>query len=223
MMTSAALLTLGSIVALYWYRVLRMAANARRRTGRAANLLPPEPLGRVIRLLWGPVVGVWIAHPIISAFIKKPSLVLRPVWQPEAATRAMIAWAAALVTLAAYAATTFCWKRMGKSWRMGIDPTEKTPLVATGPFAYVRHPIYALSAVMMLMVALALPSPLMLAAAVIHISLLFWESTREEQHLLRTHGAVYRNYRMRVGRFIPLSFKPYMGKDEPQAARGARQ
>jgi len=220
-MTSSALLTLGSIVAFYWYRVLQMAANARRRTGRAANLLPPEPLGRAIRILWAPAVGVWIAHPIASAFLNKPSFILRPLWKPGPAIHAGLAWAAVLVVLAAFMATILCWKRMGKSWRMGIDPAEKTPLVATGPFAYVRHPIYALSAVMMLATAVALPSPLLLAAAIVHISLLFWESSREEQHLLRTHGAEYQNYRTRVGRFIPLSFKPYKGKDEARTARGA--
>jgi len=220
-MTCAALLTLGSIVALYWYRVIRMAAKARRRTGRAANLLPPEPLGRFLRLIWGPVIVVWITHPFISAFIKKPSFLLRPIWQPSPAIRAGLAWSAAAVVLAAYGATAFCWKRMGKSWRMGIDPDEKTPLVAFGPFAYVRHPIYALSAAMILAAALALPSPLMLAAAIIHISLLCWESAREEHYLLRTHGPDYQYYRTRVGRFIPLSFKPYKSKDEARLKRGA--
>ncbi len=213
MMNSAALLVLGLILALYWYRVLRMAAKAWRRTGRAANFLPPEPLGRVIRLLWGPAVALWIAHPIYSAVVRKPSLLLRPFWQPEEATRTVVAWAAAFAALAAFVATILCWKRMGRSWRMGIDPAEKTPLVATGAFAYVRHPIYALSAVMMLATAVALPSPLMLTAALIHTSLLYWESAREERHLLRIHGAAYQHYRAHVGRFIPFSFQPYQGKD----------
>jgi protein-S-isoprenylcysteine O-methyltransferase Ste14 len=215
-MTSAALLALGSIVAFYWYRVLRMAAHARRRTGRAANLLPPERLGRIIRMVWTPVIVVWIVHPIVSAFVKWPSFLLRPVWPRDLPahrwTCAIVAWAAVLVVLAALVATIFCWKRMGRSWRMGIDPAEKTPLVANGPFAYVRHPIYALSAMMMLATTAALPSPLMLMAAGIHISLLFWESTREEQHLVRTHGAQYQHYRAHVGRFIPVSSKPYKGE-----------
>ncbi len=88
---------------------------------------------------------------------------------------------------------------------MGIDPNEKNPLIATGPFAYVRHPIYALSATMMAASMIALPAPLLLAAGGIHISLLFWESVREEGHLLRVHGAVYAEYRRRVGRFLPKS------------------
>jgi protein-S-isoprenylcysteine O-methyltransferase Ste14 len=213
MMNSAGLLLLGLIVALYWHQVILMAARARRRTGRAANLLPPEPLGRALRVLWGPVVVVWIAHPIVSAFGKHPSFLLKPLWPSGQATGAAITWVSAIIALACFAATVFCWKRMGKSWRMGIDPTEKTPLVAAGPFAYVRHPIYALSALMMWASALALPSPLMLLAAVVHVSLLYWESTREERYLLRTHGSVYERYRTRVGRFVPISMVPYQAKE----------
>ena len=108
----------------------------------------------------------------------------------------------------------------GPGLRMGIDPAEKTPLVAHQALpAYVRHPIYALSAIMMLAAAVALPSPLMLMAAAIHISLLYWESAREERHLLRTHGAEYQHYRTHVGRFIPVSSKPYKGKDEMRVPR----
>ena len=213
MITSAALLTLGSIYAFYWLRVIQMAARARRRTGRAANFVPPEPLGRGLRLFWGPAVFIWIVHPIASAFLRHPGFLLKPLWRLPPVTRAAIAWTAAAISLLCLGATIFCWKRMGTSWRMGIDPAEKTPLVATGPFAYVRHPIYSLSAVMMLAAAVALPSPLMLAAAAVHIGLLYWESTREERHLVRTHGTVYERYRTRVGRFIPISLQPYQVKE----------
>ena len=54
-----------------------------------------------------------------------------------------LSWPAALVALAAYLATLVCWKKMGKSWRMGIDPNETTQLIITGPYRHVRHPIYA--------------------------------------------------------------------------------
>jgi protein-S-isoprenylcysteine O-methyltransferase Ste14 len=213
MMTSAALLLIGTTIAYYWFRVLQMAMKVRLRTGRAANLLPPEPLGRAVRLLWGPAVVVWVSHPFVSAFLKHPSLLMRPLWRVPTTASAALAWAAAITCLGCLWATIVCWKRMGRSWRMGIDPREKTPLVATGPFAYVRHPIYALSALMMMAVALALPSPLMVAAALVHVGLLCWESTREEQHLLRTHGASYAAYRTSVGRFLPMSLHPYQGKD----------
>ena len=32
---------------------------------------------------------------------------------------------------------------------------------------------------------------------------------REERHLLRTHGSAYEHYRACVGRFVPVSRRPY--------------
>jgi protein-S-isoprenylcysteine O-methyltransferase Ste14 len=96
-----------------------------------------------------------------------------------------------------------CWKAMGRHWRMGIDPGEQNPLIATGPFACVRHPIYSLSSLMMLATLAAVPSPLMLACGFVHIVLLAWESCREERHMLKVHGNAYAEYRRSVGRFVP--------------------
>ena len=189
----------GLVLAAYWHRVLRMARKARRRTGRAANLVPAERLGRLLRVVWVPAVVVWVASPFVAALVETPPPILRPLWKSVA-----VAWAAFAVVGAGFVATRACWKRMGSAWRMGIDPGERNPLVATGPFAYVRHPIYSLSAVMMLATAVAVPTPLLLGAAAVHWSLLTWEARREERHLLRVHGEAYREYRARVGRFVPF-------------------
>ena len=92
---------------------------------------------------------------------------------------------------------------MGKNWRMGIDPNEQNPLIVTGPYAYVRHPIYALSQAMLVLTVLAIPSPLMIAAGVMHVLLLQWEARREEGHLRGVHGTKYDEYCEGVGRFVP--------------------
>ena len=194
-----AAIVLGLIVGGYWLRVMRMARKARRRTGRAANLLPPEPVGRLLRLLWTPVVLVWIGQPFVVALTRTPPAALRPVW-----ANSWAAWAGVLVAGASFWLTRTCWRTMGRNWRMGIDPAERTSLVMGGPFQYVRHPIYALSQVMMLAVVAAVPSPLMIGAAALHLILLQWEARREEAYMLQTHGEEYSRYCDRVGRFLPF-------------------
>lgn len=92
---------------------------------------------------------------------------------------------------------------MGRSWRMGIDPAERTEMISQGPYRWLAHPIYALSQLMMLGTLLSLPSPLMMIAGALHLSLLHWEARREERHMLRSHGEMYRRYRARVGGFVP--------------------
>ena len=207
---SVPLLLIGGTVALYWHRVLRMARKQRRRTGKAANLVPPEPVGRVLRILWVPVVVIWVAHPLAAAFRTDPPAALRPL-----AHVGWVRWASAAAVVAGFVVTRRCWTRMGRDWRMGIDPGERTRLVFDGLFAYVRHPIYALSAGMMLATMAALPTPTMLAAGTVHVILLVWESAREERHLVAVHGPAYEAYRRRVGRILPRSLRPYTPASAP--------
>ena len=104
--------------------------------------------------------------------------------------------------------------RMGKSWRMGINPEEKTELVFSGPFAYVRNPIYGLSQVLMLCAILVAPMPLMFLVGLIHVLFMQWEVRREEKYLLAQHGEAYQNYLANVGRFLPKSLRPYRSSSQ---------
>jgi len=196
-------LLIGMLVAGYWARVLRLVVKVRKQTGRAGNFWPAEPLGRVLRIVWYPAVVAWIVHPLMHAFWPQPGVLLRGLyWQP------LVQYPAVAVAAAAFVATWVCWKKMGKSWRMGIDPGEKTQLVVTGPYAYVRHPIYALQCVFAIASLAAVPTPLMGIVVAIVVLLLQWEARREEQYLLRIHGEVYARYLATVGRFIPRSISP---------------
>jgi protein-S-isoprenylcysteine O-methyltransferase Ste14 len=188
---------IGCIMAFYWARVLRLAWKEKRRTGQAANLLPPEPLGRALRLIWFPAIFLWIILPVSVGILQLP-WVFQPLY-----TSAVLAWSALSVAIGAFIATLICWKKMGKSWRMGINPDDKTQLVISGPYAYLRHPIYALSSLLMICTMLILPSPAMLVVGFIHLFLLQWEARREEKYLTALHGPTYADYAAKTGRFVP--------------------
>jgi protein-S-isoprenylcysteine O-methyltransferase Ste14 len=172
-----------------------MAQKTKARTGNAANLLPPEPLGRCLRIIWYPVVALWVVLPILGGLGRSVGHTLF--------FSAPIAWFAAVIAIIAFIATLICWKKMGTSWRMGIDPNESNPLIVTGPYAYVRHPIYALSSLLMLATFAALPTLPMAIVAITHLTLLQWEARREEEHMLKLHGPRYAHYLAHVGRFMP--------------------
>jgi protein-S-isoprenylcysteine O-methyltransferase Ste14 len=190
-------LIIGSIMAFYWARVLRLAWKEKRRTGQAANLLPPEPLGRALRIIWFPTIALWIILPLLAGSLAQP-WIFRPLY-----VNAIIAWSALSVAVAAFVATLICLKKMGRSWRMGINPNDKTQLIISGPYAYLRHPIYALSSLLMLCTMAILPSPAMLTVGLIHLILLQWEARREEKYLTALHGPTYGDYAARTGRFVP--------------------
>ncbi len=93
---------------------------------------------------------------------------------------------------------------MGESWRVGVDPGERTALVTSGPFRLVRNPI--LSAVMVTCVGLTLMTPtvvglLGLIGVMVANELLV--RLVEEPHLLRVHGEAYARYAAAVSRFVP--------------------
>jgi protein-S-isoprenylcysteine O-methyltransferase Ste14 len=188
----------GILVGMYWLRVVHLARKIRRRTGHTANVVPPGRVGMITRFVWFPVVFLWIAVPLSTALPWGRPWLLTPLIASVA-----LSWSALAVALLAFVLTLICWKKMGTSWRMGIDPAEKNPLIVTGPFAYVRHPIYALSSVLMVATAAVAPSPLMIAVAVAHLVLLQLEARREEKYLSGVHGSVYVEYCKITGRFIP--------------------
>ena len=93
---------------------------------------------------------------------------------------------------------------MGTSWRIGVDPSERTDLVTGGLFAVVRNPIYSGMLPASIGIALMVPNVLALAAvAALIVGLEIQTRAVEEPYLLATHGESYRAYASRVGRFVP--------------------
>ncbi|MEU0488810.1 methyltransferase [Nocardiopsis sp. NPDC006139] len=94
---------------------------------------------------------------------------------------------------------------MGDSWRIGVQENEHTELVIGGLFALARNPIFTGMAAVLIGLALAVPG-ILSAAALFALVAGIQVQVRlvEEPYLLRTHGAAYRAYAARTGRFVPL-------------------
>jgi protein-S-isoprenylcysteine O-methyltransferase Ste14 len=93
---------------------------------------------------------------------------------------------------------------MGASWRVGVDPGERTALVTEGIFALARNPIFTAMAATSLGMAAMVPNPAALAAAAVLVAAVEVQVRAvEEPYLSRVHGAAYQAYAARVGRFWP--------------------
>lgn len=93
---------------------------------------------------------------------------------------------------------------MGESWRVGVDPDERTELVTSGPFRLVRNPI--LTAVLITCAGLVLMVPTVVGLAglaVVAVANELLVRLIEEPHLRRVHGEGYLRYAAAVGRFVP--------------------
>jgi protein-S-isoprenylcysteine O-methyltransferase Ste14 len=93
---------------------------------------------------------------------------------------------------------------MGESWRVGVDTTERTSLVTTGMFSFVRNPIFSAMIALTVGLAMLVPSLVsLLAVALLLLSVELQTRAVEEPHLLASHGEAYSSYAGRVGRFLP--------------------
>jgi protein-S-isoprenylcysteine O-methyltransferase Ste14 len=116
----------------------------------------------------------------------------------------MIAVGGLVLTILGMIATFTAQLAMGDSWRVGVDPHERTTLIRSGPFGWVRNPI--LSSVLITCIGLVVMMPTVvgiagLAAVAVASQMLV--RLVEEPYLRRAHGQEYARYAESVGRFVP--------------------
>ena len=189
----------------YWLCVGAMILRVRRHTrkSRALRVLfPKDTLERYMWVIWVPLVVCWNLFPYLALKQAHPLLAV-PDFAHAIGFYAVVRWIAAVCAVLLLGLTVDCWLRMGKNWRMGVSLDQTTELVTTGLFRHIRHPIYALSIVLMLCSLMIIPTLPMLVIAVLHVMLMIVKARNEEHHLRITHGAAYAAYEADTGRFFP--------------------
>jgi len=96
------------------------------------------------------------------------------------------------------------WARitMGRQWAMPSSERDESDLVSTGPFAFVRHPIYAGLIAMMLGGALNFPGAYAeVLTAIVSLVVL---ARKEEREMAQRLPGVYPSYMQRTKRFLPF-------------------
>lgn len=124
-----------------------------------------------------------------------------PEWPPPLAGLSLLAGAILLVAgLCLLAAGTF---RLGANLTPLPYPKENATLVQSGAYRFVRHPLYAGVLMLAFGWGFAVRGWLTLGYATILLIILEFKSAREERWLLEKFPE-YRDYRKRVGKFIPF-------------------
>jgi len=200
-MTDLPCIALAATVWVYWVCVGAMTVRLRRRTRKLSGIVPSQRVEQFMWLLWVPLVLAWMVLPYLAATRAGAPWGLPPYARelPIAALR----WAAVAAGLGALALSIDCWRRMGSNWRMSVTPDQPTSLVTSGLYSRVRHPIYALSILLMLCTLVVAPTPPVAVIATIHIGLMIAKARNEERFLSERHGDAYRRYVRSTGRFLP--------------------
>jgi protein-S-isoprenylcysteine O-methyltransferase Ste14 len=146
------------------------------------------------QLLFGLALVLGAVAPVLAA-----TGVAGPVW-----TRPRTQVAGLVVALAGFAAVVAAQHAMGRSWRVGVDPGERTELVTGGVFGLVRNPVFTAMVTASAGLTAMVPSvPQFLALACLVAAVELQVRVVEEPYLRRVHGAGYGDYTRRVGRFVP--------------------
>jgi protein-S-isoprenylcysteine O-methyltransferase Ste14 len=100
------------------------------------------------------------------------------------------------------------WSRitLGKNWSANIVLKEEHRLVTTGPYAYVRHPIYSGLILMVLGVILYVNTLILTVFFIVFFFGAYFKANKEEKILLTIFPIEYAEYKKKVKALIPLIF-----------------
>lgn len=114
------------------------------------------------------------------------------------------AWLAAGATLCVLGVAYAIWARfaLGRNWGMPMAVHEDPELVTSGPYRYVRHPIYTGLTAMLAGATLVLP-PVAPAAVLVTVYCVV-SAIREERDMQRRFPEAYPAYRRRSKMFLPF-------------------
>lgn len=141
--------------------------------------------------------GRWVVAQFVLIGIVVGAGFLPPGW----GSLGLLAAVGAVLSLLAGAVVAWAWRTLDRAASPFPRPREGGRLVEDGPYAYVRHPIYAAGLVFFLGYALATsPAALVPLAA---LALLWRNKAALEEELLARRYPEYAEYRERVPAFVP--------------------
>jgi protein-S-isoprenylcysteine O-methyltransferase Ste14 len=113
-------------------------------------------------------------------------------------------WLGCLCLLGALVLLTMAHSSMGHYWTPGLHVRKDQPLIRSGIYRFVRHPMYAGHWVWSIGQALMVGNFIGGLSAILGIGLLYWNRVpSEESMLLEAFGEEYAQYMQRTGRILP--------------------
>ncbi len=109
------------------------------------------------------------------------------------------------ITLGVVSLALYVWSRetLGVAWSSQLQMCAKHHLVTTGPYAWVRHPIYLAMMGFMTSIALVTANGFLIAFLVISILDLALRIPKEEQMMVEAFSDEYLAYMQRTGSLFP--------------------
>lgn len=114
-----------------------------------------------------------------------------------------IRWAAIVCGLACDALIYWLFRSIGQNISPTVGTRSAHRLVKSGPYRWVRNPLYTIGTAFIISFGLIADSWLIVAMALLAFSLLAARLPNEESHLIEKFGDEYREYMRTTGAFLP--------------------
>jgi len=174
--------------ALYWWATSHDVKPTTRREPLLSRAMHLGPMFLAAALLWAPRMDVLALDA---------RLVPWAAWQ---------FWAGAALTAAGLAFTVWARRHLGRNWSAIVTLKQDHELVTSGPYAWVRHPIYTGLLAGFLGSAIALGQWRGLLAVALFYAAALRKYRLEERWMRERFGVAYDAYRARVKALVPWLF-----------------
>ena len=175
---------LWTLLGLVWLIAWLRTKTTQERAPFGSRLLYGVPVTVAFYLLFGDNVPFWLQSPIIPKNIYIEAVA---------------------ITLTALGIAFAIWARfyIGQNWSSAVTIKFDHQLISTGPYAWVRHPIYSCLILAMIGTALARRELRGLLALVLLYLGFKIKSRMEEKFMRKTFGPEYEDYSRSTGALIP--------------------
>jgi len=180
----------------------RLRARARRESGTIERSREPRALiaGRLVVAL--PLFGSVLAYLLSPGSMAWASVALP----------ALLRWLGVALGVAVLPAVYWVLHTLGPNVSETVLTKEHHQLVTTGPYRWVRHPLYVVGIGLFSSVGLMAANAFILAWTVVAlIAVRFVVVPREESALVAKFGEDYRRYQARTGALLPKLIQPRPG------------
>jgi len=112
-------------------------------------------------------------------------------------------WVAAGITALSLYGLIFVHRELGRFWSVYLDLKSNHQLIESGPYRWVRHPMYTVLIIHSVGLGFVAANGLLLALGVLRSTMLLIRIPREESMLIARFGDQYRQYVKRKGLIFP--------------------
>lgn len=188
----------GVVLTLFAFSIsIYYRSRAARRGRESGDQIDETQEGRifvVVRKLGGLVL--WV-----SALL----YLINPAWMAWAQLDlpAWLRWIGAGIMLVCLPLVYWLFSSLGNNVTTTVVTRKEHQLVTTGPYRYVRHPLYSVGFMLYMALGLLAANWFILLVALLAFALISRRTPLEEQRLIERFGDEYRTYMQRTGRYFP--------------------